>query len=299
MKATVCVPFYNQLNDAKGIVALLKNNMEPTTELMVIDNGSTDPIEDFFLKYLKPKRLNYIRNEENIGMIRTMQQAYENCDTDILIVVHNDVFIYDHWFDQRVIAEFEKDPKIGIIGAFGSQGCGEYGERLQDVPMYMAGSVCAGKTNMLEAEVHGLRMKKETNAVSILDGFFMAFRMDFLRKTNGFDQRYQFHHYYDRDICLESLKHGYNNLVIDLKCHHLSGLTANRGDYQDWVSQKTKTIREKTKDERSGDKYAHDSNAQLFHAKWSSVAPLYVEDDFSFRNGGAYNFKGDAIRSMS
>src|SRR5574343_352132 len=165
MKPTVCVPFYNQLNDAKGIVALLKNNMEPTTELMVIDNGSTDPIEDFFLKYLKPKRLNYIRNEENIGMIRTMQQAYENCDTDILIVVHNDVFIYDHWFDQRVIAEFEKDPKIGIIGAFGSQGCGEYGERLQDVPMYMAGSVCAGKTNMLEAEVHGLRMKKETNAV--------------------------------------------------------------------------------------------------------------------------------------
>jgi hypothetical protein len=142
-------------------------------------------------------------------------------------------------------------------------------------------------------------MSKPVEAVSILDGYFMAFRMEMLKKTKGFDQRYQYHHYYDRDICLESLKHGYNNAVINIPSHHLSGLTANRGDYQDWVNQQTKKIREATKDERSGDKYTHDSNAQLFHAKWSNVTPLYVENDYSFREGQAYNFKKDAIRHMT
>lgn len=297
MKATVCVPFYNQLNDSKGMVSQLVYSMYPKTELMVIDNGSTDPIEEFFLKYLKPKRLNYIRNEQNIGMIRTMQQAYENCTTEILIVAHNDVFMYADGWDEKVLKYFENIPMLGVLGLFGSQGCGQAGERLQDVPAHMVGSICAGKSNMLEAEVHGLRLKEDFQAVSILDGFFMAFNMDMLKETGGFDQRYQFHHYYDRDICLESLKHGYKNVVVNLPSHHLSGLTANRGDYQDWVTKQAAHMRSPG-DERSGDKYAHDSNAELFYAKWKDVTPLYVENDFSFRKGGSFDFKGDIIQKL-
>jgi len=215
----------NQLNDTKGVMGTLKYNTSDDTEWMIIDNGSTEPVEDFFVKNLKPKRMNYIRNEENIGLVKTIQQAYDNCETDILAITHSDVFIYEKDWDKRIISYFEKMPNLGAAGFFGAQGCGPIGERIQDVP---SAGVMAGMSNMLEAEIHGMRMEKEWHPVAIFDGLMMIFRMDMLRKGNGFDQRYIYHHIYDRDASLESLRRGYNNIVVNVPCHHLSGTTANR-----------------------------------------------------------------------
>lgn len=297
MKVTLAIPIYNQLNDCKGILALFRHNTSEETEFLIIDNGSTDPVEDFVQRQMKPKRLNFIRNKENLGMVKTLQQMYENCDTDILVITHNDVFIYEKDWDKRIAQVFEANHNIGVLGLFGSQGCGERGERYQDVPVHLAGSMAAGFSNMLEAEIHGLRLHDNLRACSILDGFFLAINMKLLKQTNGFDQRYQFHHYYDRDISLESLRHGYSNFVVNIPSHHLSGLTANRGDYQKWVREKVESTKQIITE--SGDQWAHDHNMELFLNKWRSATPLYIQDDGSFRSGGIYNFKGDAITKLS
>ncbi len=47
----------------------------------------------------------------------------------------------------------------------------------------------------------------------------------------GFDQRYAWHHVYDYDISLTSIDLGYRNAVLNIPCHHLSGLTANNDAY--------------------------------------------------------------------
>lgn len=293
MKLTLAIPIMNQLNDAKGPLGTFRYNTSDDAEWLIIDNGSTDPVEEFIREHLRPKRLNYIRNNENVGMVATMQQAYEECDSDILALTHNDVFIYEKDWDQRIVSYFENMPDLGAVGLFGSQGCGSFGGRIQDVPNM---GVAAGVSNMLEAEVHGMRMAREFRPVSIFDGFFMAFRMEMLETGGGFDQRYHYHHIYDRDASLESLRRGYNNIVVNIPCHHMCGLTANRGEYQDWVSEKTKDAR----GEIHGDKWTHDENSKLFNEKWRDVLPLYVEDDFSFRTGYhlQWIFKGGSIRGF-
>jgi hypothetical protein len=236
--------------------------------------------------------MNFIRNDENVGMIETMQQAYKNCEADVLVVIHNDVFVFEKDWDKRILSYFEEMPDLGAFSFFGAQGCGPVGERIQDVPMQ---GMMAGYSNMLEAEIHGVRMNEPWRAVSIFDGLCMGFKMDMLRKGKGFDMRYKYHHIYDRDIALESLKRGYKNIVVNVPCHHLSGLTANRSDYQNWVNQKTGML-----GAGSGDKFIHDDNSKVFAEKWKEVLPLYVETDFSYRTGqqGQWGFKGDAITKM-
>lgn len=294
-RLTLAIPVMNQLQDCKGILGVLRYNTSEDVTWLIVDNGSTDPVEEFLTRYLKPKRLNYVKNKENIGMVPTMQQIYDNCDTEILAVLHNDVFIFEKNWDQRVVDLFNSDPKIGMTGFFGCQGVGPIGERIQDISSMRQ---APGWSNMLEAEVHGQKMRREVQPVAIFDGFSMIFRKETLDKSKGFDQRYAYHHYYDRDASLESLRHGYNNVVINVPCHHLSGLTANRSEYQNWVSEKT----EGNRGNIHGDKWTHDHNMDLFQEKWSSVLPLYVEHDGVFREGQApgqfWNFQGEKIRKI-
>lgn len=290
MNLTLSIPFFNQLHDTKGIMALLRRVTSDDVEWMIIDNGSSEPIEDFFRRYIKPKRLNYIRNEENLGLVKTYQQIYENCETEILGILHNDVYIYEAGWDKVITGIFERDETVGMIGLFGAQGCGPYGERIQDVPSV---DIAPGWSGMLEAEVHGRRLRNESKPAAVFDGFGMFMRKSILDKTGGIDQRYDFHHIYDRELSLVSLAQGYKNIVVDIACHHVSGITANRAEYQEWISDKTKDVRGNV----HGDKYTHDHNSELFNEKWKEYLPVYVEEDFSYRKGihGQWDFKGDSI----
>lgn len=291
MRLTLCIPVMNQFNDSKPALTLFRQHTTDEVEWMVIDNGSTEPYEDFITHYLKPERLQFVKNKSNIGLIKTYQQAYESCETDILVMTHNDVFIYEKEWDLRLKKIFEENHKIGAVGLFGAQGCGPIGERIQDVP---AVNIAAGFSNMVEAELHGFRMQQEVRPAAIFDGFFMAFRMEALKKSNGFDQRYIYHHIYDRDCSLEVLRHGYYNVVLNLYAHHTSGMTANRPEYQTWIDEKTQHSN------YTGDKFTHDKNTEIFKEKWKDVLPIYVEDDFSFRTGSRdfWEFKGDAITKL-
>ncbi len=288
---TVCIPIMNQLSEAKGPLGLLRYNTSDDTEFLIIDNGSTDDIESFFLKYLRPKRLRIIRNEENIGLVKTLQQAYENCETEVLAVTHDDVFVYEPLWDQRINKYFESIPKLGAVGFFGAQGCGPRGERIQDIPLYLSPNTMAGMSQMLEAEIHGFRLEQEWKSAAIFDGMMMIFSMEMLRKGNGFDQQYKYHHMYDRDASLESLRRGYKNIVVNVPCHHLCGLTANRAEYQTWIDKQVGSSN------YTGDKFTHDYNSDLFEKKWKDCLPLYVNDDFTFRTGSQsiWDYKGDAI----
>jgi GT2 family glycosyltransferase len=291
MKLTLAIPFFNQLNDVKGIMGLLKFVTSENVEWLIIDNGSTDPVESFFRDVLRPKRLNYVRNPENVGMVATYNQIFSLVETDSVAILHNDVFVYEKNWDQRVLKIFDKDSKLGSAGFFGAQGCGPIGERIQD-PQFPG--QMAGVSSMLEAESHGRRLSTATHPAAILDGFAMIFRMELIRGIGGLDRRYLYHHLYDRDLPLSVLAAGYRNAVISIPCHHQSGVTANRHEYQAWIDRQ---LNKKS----GGDAWTHEENSRLFAKKWAGVLPVYIEDDYSFRTGarGRWQFKGDSITKLN
>lgn len=286
MTLTLAIPFYNQLDTVKGIMGLLKAVTSPSVEWLIIDNGSTDPVEDFFRSTLRPKRLQYEKNHENVGMVKTYNQIFNLVKTDLVAILHNDVYVYEPGWDKRVIHVFNNIDKLGSVGFFGSAGCGLIGERLQDTeyPGQMA-----GLSNLLEAEQHGIRLAQDFLPAAILDGFAMIFNMDMIKAAGGLDPHYQYHHLYDRDLPLTALSLGYKNIILNIPCHHYSGTTANRTEYQTWIDQTLKRS--------NADKYTHDANTVYFKKKWAHALPLYIEPDFTFRKGRFYQYelKGDAI----
>lgn len=291
---TLCIPIMNNLRWVLPMMGCLKYNTSEDVEYLIVDNGSTDPIERYIRDYIKPKKLNFIRFEENIGLMETNKLAYEQCQTDLLMLLHTDCFIFEKNWDKRVRGYFDEIPKLGIAGFFGAQGCMVDGGRLQDVEFQ---GQMSGMSNMLEAEIHGMRMKEEWRSAAIFDSFAMVLNMEMMKAGGGFDMRYELHHYFDRDQSLESLRRGYKNIVVNVPNHHIGGLTGESAGYQSWLEKRTGSKFEDGK--------IHNANKELFMKKWEKVLPLYVNDDFSFREGSLpfytpeqLEYKGSKIVGM-
>lgn len=292
-KLTLAIPFLNKLYETKGIMALLKQNTSEDTEWLIIDNNSDDKVEWFFRTVLKPKKLNFIRNESNIGLVKTYQQIIDLCETEYLAILHSDVFIYEKDWDKRIVRKFEEIDRLGMIGFFGAQGCNENAGRIQDVEYY---GQMAGWSNMLEAEIHGLRAKEEYRPAAIFDGFALSFNMKMLKEYGEIDKNYLFHHIYDREMSLVSLALGYKNIILNISCHHVGGLSTGDPRYLPSLRKELNFS-----DDQNPDAYLHDRNTIYFAEKWKECLPLYVENDFSFRQrkenryGYIVDYKGNKI----
>ncbi|HKZ38567.1 MAG TPA: glycosyltransferase [Chryseolinea sp.] len=289
---TITIPFMNNLRFGMPMLGNLKYMTSEEVEWIVVDNGSTDPIEQYIRNYIKPKKLNYIRFEENIGLMETNKLAYETCETDLLMLLHTDCFIFEKDWDKRVRGYFDEIPKLGMAGFFGAQGCLEDGGRLQTVPKKEDQKLNAGLSNMLEAEMHGQRLEEDWRACAIFDSFAMVINMQLLKETKGFDMRYKFHHFYDRDISLESLRHGYKNIIVNVPCHHIGSLTAQDPLYQKW--------QQKVIGDATDSINLHNLNKEQFKKKWQEVLPICIGRDFHFMTndefeGDDYDFKSDKI----
>jgi hypothetical protein len=204
----------------------------PDCHFLLIDNSAEpSPYPALFERgFLDPKRWSYHRNPSNVGLVQSCQQAYNfalGMDADILVLTHNDVWVYPAsvgwmYWDQRLMDAWlgiDIDRELGVVGLFGSKGCGREGHRLDTFG------------SLIEIAGHGRQMTEWIEPAVCLDGFFLACSMNMLREAGGFDQRYSMHHVYDYDIALTSLELGYRNAVINIPCHHLSGLTANNDAY--------------------------------------------------------------------
>lgn len=262
MKLSLCIPVMNQLEDTKVSWGCHLGTIidKANTQIVVIDNGSTDGTQEFLERFIFPHFPDHIyhRNEENVGVLKSMNQCIEKSNGDVVAILHNDVNVFEIGWDKRVMGEFYKDQLLGLAGFLGAQGCMPDGGRMNTV------------SNLLEAEIHGERVTG-TKRVAIFDGLSLIGRRKMFEEVDGFDTDYTYHHFYDRDISLESLFAGWHNLMIGVLCHHRSGVTANRPEYQTWISQKMGT------EGFTGDKASYDASDSYFKQKWASKLPILVK----------------------
>lgn len=272
---SIVIPVFNQLHDVKGILALLTKMTSRNSEFVYVDSG-IEPYENFIYKYLKPAMVSYVKLPQNDGLINSMNVGYNEAkNSDIITFTHNDVFIYEKDWDIRLLKFFEDHPDVGLVSLFGASGVGQNGARMQTVPAGRA----PGFSNMVESDVHGMKLEKEFQYVGTIDGFFFSVRSEILKNTNGFDTRYKYHHFYDRDIALETIRQGYKCVTLDIPSHHYSGVTANRPEYQELIKSKYQSGEFAHTKQYQGDKATHDDNMQRFGDKWGSVLPIYVDKD--------------------
>ena len=101
IKLTVAIPTYNRS-------ALLKNAIDSVLQqtykdfiLLVLDNFSTDETEKV-VKGINDKRIQYIKNETNIGWLNNTNKAIELCETEYLIIFHDDDMMKPEMLENQI-----------------------------------------------------------------------------------------------------------------------------------------------------------------------------------------------------
>ena len=270
MEMLICVPVCGQYEIGRISLYCFDQLVSRDTDFLLIDNSPNgSPWPEWRERY-KMDRWALASMKENTGLIRSCQYAYEYAKSqryDILCLTHNDVWVYKENWDYVVDAMFQRIPNLGGVGLFGSKGCGKEGHRLDTFGSLIEMSGHGRKITNFFRTLHQMprRSSMQWESATTFDGFFMCFSMQMLKAAGGFDQRYQMHHMYDLDASLTSIKLGYKNIVLNLPCHHLSGLTANND----------------AKSVCGPD--VHAANSQLFLRKWGGDLGVMVDDNFQYR----------------
>jgi O-antigen biosynthesis protein len=111
MKLSIIMPVYNNWAYTKSCLDTFAN-LPHSSELIVVDNGSTDETRDCSLVRIK--------NKENKGFGYAIGQGYEISRGDYVMFLNNDIVFKTRELDwlERYVADIVDDELVGPTGGF-------------------------------------------------------------------------------------------------------------------------------------------------------------------------------------
>jgi GT2 family glycosyltransferase/Tfp pilus assembly protein PilF len=110
------IPTFNKLPFTQACLAALAGTLQETaTEIIVVDNGSTDGTFDFLRAEETMGRLRLLVNARNLGFARACNQGAAEAAGRYLLFLNNDTEATPGWLEALLAAARETD--AGVIGA--------------------------------------------------------------------------------------------------------------------------------------------------------------------------------------
>ena len=174
VKISVILPACNESVLLERTVEQFAATLPPNSEIIVVDNGSTDGCSDF-LEQREYKNVHLIRTPEALGVAGARNRGWAQAQGEVVVFADAHLDIPQHWW-QPIVALLD-DPRVGVVGpAIGVMGNPEYpkayGQRIAD--------------SKLRVEWLGHK-SEEPYPVPTLGGGFMAMRHDTLERAGAFD----------------------------------------------------------------------------------------------------------------
>lgn len=252
-RVSIIIAVWNQLAYTKLAVESIQKNSAPSLfELIIIDNGSRPDVRAHFDSIKDTIDINYIRNDENLGPIRAINQGIAVSKYDYIAVMHNDVIILENGWLEKIIAVMDNDPKIGIAGLAGRK------------EIYKEGRVNEESLkHNLQNEDLNPPMEEELAEVAVVDGLCFVIKRELLERIKGLDETYGYMHCYDLDISLQSIEAGFKNVVVKVEAMHIGngGMTRKTREYKELIRDDYGLLKR---------------NCKIFSRKWRHMLPLKV-----------------------
>lgn len=180
-------------------------------ELCVVDNASGDETVDYLDRLARTVPLRYRRNEDNVGLIRALNQGAELATGELLCFLHNDTEARDPRWLERLQGAVASSAGIGLAGVYGVR-------RLRRDGRYVGRTI-----------VHSLEGAPTLRApqveVAVVDGVCLFLARDVLERVGGFDEGYGFFHGYDRDLSFAVRELGLRCAIVNAPFVHRGGGT--------------------------------------------------------------------------
>ncbi len=228
-------------------------------ELILIDNGSTDGIPQLFEEIKTrsgPARVEAIRNEQNLGFAKGVNQGIAAAQGDFIVLLNNDTIVTPGWLDGLIHWSLRDWPTVGMVGPLSNYA---------PPPQHLD----AGYQDLRDVEPFARQRRRQFAGRALevprLTGFCLLIRKVVLEAIGGtLDEQFGIGFFEDDDLCLRARQAGFRLLVAqDVFIHHFGNRTF-KGLQLDTEQQ----LRD---------------NFQRFRAKWgdAAAAPYRMADHSS------------------
>ena len=177
--------------------------------MLLIDDASTDDEIRLYLDSLDHPRIRKIRNEENLGFVRTVNRGFRETNTDV-VILNSDTWVPPGWL-RRLLVAASTDPKIATVtplsdnaGAFSAPIMGERNETPPWLGRDAIGRIVAQSASRIYP-----------NAPTG-NGFCMFIRRRALNDVGDFDaEAFPRGYGEENDFCMRLVASGWRNVVDD------------------------------------------------------------------------------------
>ena len=201
---------------------------ETDTEIIIIDNNSSDDSAGFLKKHCPENKI--IFNKQNTGFAKACNQGFHVASGKYILFLNPDTIVSGHCFE-KCISFFESHHDAGAVGVrminekgiflkeskrgFPSPAAAFY--KLFGLARFFPHSKIFSKYYM------GYLHEKKNSPVDILSGAFMMIRKEVLVQTGPFDESF-FMYGEDIDLSYRIVQAGYKNFYLgEITITHIKG----------------------------------------------------------------------------
>lgn len=111
---SIIIPVFNKVDYTKDCIASLLNTLPADTEVIIVDNGSTDGTGQYLSTL--PPGFRVITNGINMGFSKACNQGARSARGRYLVFLNNDTITLPHWLEEMVKTAGE-DENIAVVGS--------------------------------------------------------------------------------------------------------------------------------------------------------------------------------------
>lgn len=195
---SIILVFYNQAHLSLLCLQSILEHADVPCEVVIVDNNSTDATAELLPRL---HHTTIIRNNDNIGFVKAVNQAAQQCRGEYLLLLNNDALLEPEALSSA-LAVFDEVPDTGAVGAM---------IKMLDGKLQEAGSIiwsdgaCLGYGRGASPLQGEFRYRR---AVDYCSGAFLLFSRQVYAGLDGFDEAYAPAYYEESDFCIRLQKRG-------------------------------------------------------------------------------------------
>ncbi|GMV93618.1 MAG: hypothetical protein AMXMBFR82_33960 [Candidatus Hydrogenedentota bacterium] len=255
-RVSIVIPAFNQLDYCRECVESIRANTGTPYRLILVDNGSTDGVGEYFDSI---PNATVVHTGENLGFPTGVNRGLAHAVGHV-VLLNSDTVTPRGWLE-RLLAALESHPRMGAVGPMTNHVSGP-----QLIPDLHLNSMDAiNKYADARWESH----RGQLAEIDRLVGFCMLIREEAFRDVGLLDESFGIGNFEDDDYCIRLRRAGYRVCVaLDCFVFHYGSRTFRamgiHGDaYNDLIDRNEDLFREKWGLEHGGATHTEQIAARL------------------------------------
>ena len=203
---TAIIPVHNRADLLGRLLDTLCAQTLPFTEVVVVDNGSTDGAADL----ARARGCRVITMAENAGFARAVNRGWKSAATEWVAILNSDVELDTRWLERLSSEVGQASFATGMLLD------AENRQTIDGTYDLVSRGACAWRAGRGESAGSG-----KSSPIAIAPGTACIFRRDVLERLNGFDESFG-SYLEDVDLGLRCLREGFAGVYIPdaIAYHH-------------------------------------------------------------------------------